>query len=176
MKIISGGQTGIDRAALDAALSLGVECGGWCPAKRWAEDGTIPERYPLSEILDGTTDERTARNVRDADGTVIFHSALPLQGGTRTTAECSAQLTKPLLLLDAGRMAVGEAAGELLRFVRQNSIEILNVAGPRASQWPGGYQFAFADFKQFFQSSSISRAPELSFIVPAHNEASELPK
>src|SRR5262249_54475239 len=59
---------------------------------------------------------------------------------------------------------------------RQNAIEILNVAGPRASQWPGGYQFAFAVLKQFFQSSSISRAPELSFIVPAHNEASELPK
>jgi len=176
MKIISGGQTGIDRAALDLALSLGVECGGWCPAERWAEDGTIPERYPLTEIPGGTADDRTARNVHDADGTVIFHLGFPLQGGTRATAECSGQMMKPLLLLDAGRMTFAEATAKLVRFVRQNAIEILNVAGPRASQWPDGYQFAFAILKEFFQAPSLSRAPELSFIVPAHNEASELPK
>src|SRR5262249_8404676 len=114
MKIISGGQTGIDRAALDVALSLGVECGGWCPAGRWAEDGTIPERYPLTEIPGGTADDRTARNVCAADGTAIMHFGLPLQGGTRITAECCAQMTKPLLLIDAEQMIVAEALEELV--------------------------------------------------------------
>jgi len=176
MKIISGGQTGIDRAALDAALSLGVECGGCCPEGRQAEDGRIPEDYPLTEIPRGTLDDRTAANVRDSDGTVIFHCGLPLQGGTRFTAECCAQMAKPLLLIDAQQKTMTEATEELVRFVRQNRIEILNVAGPRASQWPGGYRFAFATLKEFLQGPASNRTPELSFIVPAHDEASELPK
>src|SRR5690242_18785111 len=176
MKIISGGQSGIDRAALDVALSLGVECGGWCPAGRWAEDGTIPERYPLTETPGGTTDDRTARNVGEANGTVIFHPGLPLHGGTKLTANCCEQMAKPRLLIDRRQLAASAAAAELGRFVRQNQIEVLNVAGPRASQWPEGYQFAVATLSEFLQRYSQNIAPRLSFIVPAHNEEGELPK
>ena len=89
MKIISGGQTGVDRAALDAALSLGVPTGGWCPEGRLDECGIIPPHYPLQELPGGGYMERTARNVSDADGTAIFHPG-SLQGGTKATADfCS---------------------------------------------------------------------------------------
>src|SRR5689334_4147832 len=151
MKIISGGQTGIDRAALDVALSLGVECGGHCPAGRWAEDGIIPARYPLEEIPGGTTDERTAGNVADSDGTVIFHCGLPLRGGTKFTADWGAKMAKPQRLIDAEQFDPAAAAKELERFVRHNQIQILNVAGPRASEWPNGYQFALDVLKKFLQ-------------------------
>jgi hypothetical protein len=107
---------------------------------------------------------------------VIFHSNLPLHGGTKLTAECCVKLGKPLLLIDAERMTVAEATEALVRFVRQTPIQILNVAGPRASQWPEGYRFAFDVLEQFLPSARRSCPPELSFIVPAHNESSELPK
>ena len=86
MKIISGGQTGVDRAALDAALSLGMDCGGWCPEGRRDENGIIPAYFPVQELPGGGYLERTVRNVQDADGTVIFHPG-SLQGGTLATAE-----------------------------------------------------------------------------------------
>lgn len=170
MKIISGGQTGVDRAALDAALSLGLACGGWCPAGRLDEDGIIPPRYPLAELPEGGYLERTARNVSEADGTVVFHSG-SLQGGTKATADfCSAQ-GKPCRLIDATAVPPARAAAELAEFVRANQIEVLNVAGPRASQWPQGYDFVFQTLTAFFPGA----APRLSFVVPAHNEEHELP-
>lgn len=138
MKIISGGQTGVDRAALDAALSLGVTAGGWCPEGRLAEDGAIPPHYPLTELPGGGYLQRTERNVREADGTVIFHSGA-LLGGSKTTADFCAEKQKSCLLLDAASIEPGHAAELLAQFVRANRIKILNVAGPRASQWPDGY-------------------------------------
>ena len=72
MEIVSGGQTGVDRAALDAALALGMRCGGWCPAGRWAEDGPIDPRYPLRETPSGDPAQRTEWNVRDSDATLIL--------------------------------------------------------------------------------------------------------
>jgi GT2 family glycosyltransferase len=176
MKIISGGQTGIDRAALDFALSLGIKCGGWCPAGRQAEDGIIPEKYPLTEIPDGTADDRTARNVAEADGTVIFHCGLPLRGGTRFTAECALKMAKPHLLIDAKEIDPAAGATKLEQFVRENQIAVLNLAGPRASEWPEGYQFALDTLNKFFHTRSAAEPPTLSFIVPAHNEERELPE
>jgi predicted Rossmann-fold nucleotide-binding protein len=82
VKIISGGQTGVDRAALDVALKNGIECGGWCPAGRLDEFGKIPDRYPLRELEGGGFTERTLQNVKDSDGTVIIYSG-KLSGGTR---------------------------------------------------------------------------------------------
>ncbi len=170
MKIISGGQTGVDRAAFDAALSLGMNCGGWCPAGRLDENGVIPAHYPMVELPEGGYLERTARNVADADGTLIFYSG-SLQGGTKATADfCSAQ-RKPSLLIDAGEIDLERAVALIAEFVRSHQIKVLNVAGPRASQWPQGYAFVFQTLAKCFQAA----APKLSFVVPAHNEEYELP-
>lgn len=171
MKIISGGQTGVDRAALDAAMSLGVDCGGWCPEGRLDETGRIPTHYPLRELAGGGYLERTAQNVRGADGTVIFYRET-LQGGTKSTMDfCSAE-GKPFRLIDAATVSPEEAARRVEEFVRVNQIKVLNIAGPRASQWPPGYEFVFQTFTQFFRAG----APKLSFVVPAHNEEHELPE
>jgi len=99
LKVISGGQTGVDRGALDAAIELGVECGGWCPTGRLAEDGLIPERYPVVELGNGGYAERTAQNVADSDATLIISNGKPI-GGTRETMERCVEVKKPYLLLD----------------------------------------------------------------------------
>ncbi|MGI8890973.1 MAG: YpsA SLOG family protein [Chthoniobacterales bacterium] len=175
MKIISGGQTGVDRAALDTAMALGVEGGGWCPAGRLAEDGPLPPRYPLRELPGGGYVERTALNVSDADGTVIFHAGL-LQGGTRATAEFCAEMSKPSLLIDASHRSPEEAAAALESFISSHRIGVLNVAGPRESQWPLGYGFTCETLSIFLWRMAGGPMPEISFVVPAHNEEHELPE
>ena len=119
--------------------------------------------------------ERTERNVRESDGTLIVYPGSPLSGGTKATADFCAQHRKPLLLIDGSR-GPAEAAEQLAAFVRQNRIEILNVAGPRASEWPQGYEFAAETLTKFLQLPSQAKAPKLSFVVPAHNEEDELPQ
>jgi Circularly permutated YpsA SLOG family/Glycosyl transferase family 2 len=176
MKIVSGGQTGVDRAALDVALSLGVASGGWCPAGRLDENGIIPAHYPVKELPGGGYPERTARNVSDADGTVIIHSG-SLRGGTKTTADGCAEWGKPCLLIAASRVSPSQGAEQLAEFVRSRQIEILNVAGPRASEWPQGYDFAARTLAEFLNQTADGGArPKLSFVVPAHNEEHELPE
>jgi hypothetical protein len=147
LKIISGGQTGVDRGALDSALALGVSCGGWCPAGRLAEDGTIPERYPLAELANAGYAERTARNVADSDGTLVISNGEPI-GGTRETVDRCIEMRKPHLAIDCKRMQINQAVELALEFsggllsTRLGMTTTLNVAGPRASQWPAGHQFA----------------------------------
>jgi putative molybdenum carrier protein/glycosyl transferase family 2 len=175
MKIISGGQTGVDRAALDAALSLGADCGGWCPEGRLSETGKIPSHYPLRELAGGGYLERTAQNVRDTDGTVIFYWQT-LQGGTRATADFCAEFGKPSLLIDGDLGSSEEAANQIAEFVSGNAIEILNAAGPRASQWQSGYDFAREALRLFLHQRAAKVPPRLSFVVPAHNEEDELPQ
>jgi Circularly permutated YpsA SLOG family len=156
-KIISGGQTGVDRGALDAALVAGFDCGGWCPANRGAEDGEIPERYPLtplpSEIVEKGSQvretrqvaegyrARTLKNVQDSDGTVILFSAT-LSGGTLLTQKLCMREKKPFIALDAQAMTKLRAADAVARFVEEHGVAVLNVSGPRLSGWPGGYRFA----------------------------------
>jgi Circularly permutated YpsA SLOG family len=142
LKIISGGQTGVDRGALDAALDLGVDCGGWCPRARLAEDGTIPHRYPVTELSDGGYAERTAQNVADSDGTLIICNGEPV-GGTRETIERCIENDKPYLFVDPKEVPAAAAAEKALKFLRRRHIRCLNVAGPRASQWPEGHALTY---------------------------------
>jgi HAD superfamily hydrolase (TIGR01509 family) len=134
-KLVSGGQTGADRAALDFAIEHEIPHGGWCPADRLAEDGPIPSQYNLSETPSSAYAERTEWNVRDSDGTVVFSIEAALKGGTKETTEFAMKYGKPVLHLSRiGGPATPET--ELLRFIRDNQIRTLNVAGPRASAEP----------------------------------------
>jgi hypothetical protein len=141
-KIVSGGQTGVDRAALDAALAANFSCGGWAPGDRMAEDGIIPDRYPLIALPNGSYRQRTRLNVSDSDGTAIFYNEL-LKDGTRLTRNLCALLKRPYILINAREIPDPILAAEaVLRFIEDNNIETLNVAGPRASGWGDGYRFA----------------------------------
>jgi hypothetical protein len=140
IKIVSGGQTGADRAALDAAIALKIPCGGWCPADRRAEDGPISARYPLSPLPGAGYPQRTRKNVADSDGTVIF-AFDALTGGSKATAGFCRSLKKPCLVIDAGKTSANEAAILIAVFLLRHRIQILNVAGPRASKQPAIHAF-----------------------------------
>lgn len=141
-RIISGGQSGVDRGALDAALAAAFPCGGWCPAGRKAEDGVIAARYPLRELTSTDYPDRTLRNVRDSDGTLILYTGV-LSGGTRLTAELCRREHKPLQLIDAAQVSPVRAVQTVADFVTHEAIRVLNVAGPRESGWPGAHAFSF---------------------------------
>lgn len=132
VKIVSGGQTGVDRGALDAALDCGVDAGGWCPEGRKAEDGEIPARYPLIELPDSGCRQRTKRNVTDSDGTLIIYFGY-LSGGTEQTVMFCMKKKKPYLLIDAKELSVDRAAERVIQFLNESHVSVLNVAGPRGS-------------------------------------------
>ena len=132
-QIVSGGQTGVDRGALDAALECGWPCGGWCPEGRRAEDGIISDRYPLEETYSNDYRQRTEWNVRDSDGTLILHKG-PIEGGTALTGKLAADYGRPCLMVELG---VHEDIGPVQQWLEANNIRILNVAGPRESKNPG---------------------------------------
>lgn len=136
--IVSGGQTGADRAALDFAIEFGLPHGGWCPRGRKAEDGPIDERYRLTETPSHRYSQRTEWNVRDSDATVVFSIAPEVTGGTALTLALAMRLGKPSMHLSG---EVASAAGadpvqDLLDFLAAHRVSRLNVAGPRASQEP----------------------------------------
>ncbi|HPF50085.1 MAG TPA: putative molybdenum carrier protein [Draconibacterium sp.] len=132
-KIISGGQTGVDRGTLDACLDLNFQCGGSCPKNRRAEDGTIPEKYPLNELSVSDYDYRTRQNVIDSDGTIII-SGIPLKGGTLLTLNLAKDLNKPALHISSSI-----SLDIIMDWMIKNNIRTLNVAGPRQSEWEEGY-------------------------------------
>jgi len=147
-KIVSGGQTGVDRAALDAALAYVVPIGGWCPKGRRAEDGRIPDRYPLEETPTETYEQRTAWNVRDSDGTLIITDG-SLEGGTALTMREAERQGRPVLhvrINDPVPVPMIRAWGE------EWDVRVLNVAGPRASEVDGIYDKARGVLTSYLES------------------------
>jgi len=133
--VVSGGQTGVDRAALDWALHNKLPCGGWCPKGRIAEDGTIPARYPLRETWSSDYEVRTEYNVRDSSATLILYRGMMSKGVVLTKKFCL-QHEKSFMEIDLGRTYKAE---EVAAWLNDKHIETLNIAGPRESQSPGIY-------------------------------------
>ena len=140
-KIISGGQTGADRAALDFAIKHGIPYGGWIPKGRKTEDGVLPGKYHLRELPTGRYAKRTERNVLDSDGTLILSHG-PLTGGSRVTREFAERYGKPWIHINLRTTPWPQTARLVTDWISRNNIRIMNVAGPRASQDPEIYQAA----------------------------------
>ncbi|MBI4056444.1 MAG: putative molybdenum carrier protein, partial [Elusimicrobia bacterium] len=139
MKIISGGQTGVDRAALDSALECGVACGGTLPKGRLTEEGPLPSRYPLQECNSEDYSVRTELNVMCSDATLILNGG-ELSGGTQLTAQLCQKHKKPFCMVEIDRTSSPEASQTILDFLQKTRPQVLNVAGPRESKCPGIYQ------------------------------------
>ncbi len=138
-KIVSGGQTGVDRAALDVGLAFNLPIAGWCPKDRHAEDGPIPSHYPLHDTPSPNYSQRTEWNVRDSDGTLVLTCGKPT-GGTTLTIRLAKRHHKPLLVIDLDQ---NPKPSEVSSWLIQHNIHILNIAGPRQSTHPAVYQLAY---------------------------------
>ncbi len=147
LKIVSGGQTGVDRAALDAGLEGGIQVGGWCPVGRRAEDGKIPERYPLVELDSPEYDARTEQNVVDSAATLVLNLGV-LADGTALTVQLARKHRKPCLVVQLD----GDAdPGTVAEWIRKLGVKVLNIAGPRESKRPGVYESALQFVRQLLQ-------------------------
>jgi len=145
-KIISGGQTGVDRGALDFAIDSGISHGGWCPKGRICESGRIPDKYKLTETASSKYPGRTAKNVQSADGTLIFSRGKP-SGGTLLTVNFCRSFQKPQFTIDLNRPLNTQAFWD---WVAQNKVTVLNVAGPRESKQSGIRKQTAAALHQLF--------------------------
>lgn len=134
LRVVSGGQTGVDRAALEVAAFLEIEQGGWCPRGRLAEDGPIPDRFPMRETDTPDYAVRTRWNVRDSDATLII-APQPLSGGTALTANAARELGRPLRVLDP--LGPDDTLNPAVDWLVNSGVRVLNVAGPRESSRPG---------------------------------------
>ena len=150
-KIISGGQTGVDRATLDVALELGLPCGGWCPKGRKAEDGPIDPRYPLKETGSPNYPLRTEKNIRESDGTLVLTKG-PVNGGTAFTVRLAIEYEKPHLIIDLDNKIDPRIVRE---WGEKNQINTLNVAGPRESKLPGIHDQAVEFLKPIFNKTHL---------------------
>ncbi len=157
LRIVSGGQTGVDRVALNVALELRLPCGGWCPRGRRAEDGPIDERYPLWETESAKYDVRTRRNVRESDGTLVLTIGEPV-GGTALTVAVAEQEGKPLLVLDLDLQPPPEHVRE---WIKLHGIQTLNVAGPRESVCPGVGKMACDFLRKVLTTRVDSGSPHI---------------
>jgi len=132
-KIVSGGQTGTDRAGLDIAIDLGIPCGGWCPKERLSEDGKIPDIYPLTETTSKDYRKRTEMNIVDSDATLIITEGKPT-GGTALTVRLAKKHSKPCLIVD---LLSDTDVKDVSDWLNAKQVHVLNVAGPRESKHPG---------------------------------------
>ena len=153
-RVVSGGQTGVDRAALDAAIACSIPIGGWCPKARLAEDGLVPHRYPLIETPSRKYPQRTMWNVRDSHGTLILITG-PLEGGSALTARHATTLGSPHLVIDL-KVHLYDAPDLALEFIAANRIAVLNVAGPRESSRPGIYNRGYRMLRRVFEDDGGS--------------------
>ncbi|MEA3307706.1 MAG: putative molybdenum carrier protein [Elusimicrobiota bacterium] len=135
-KIISGGQSGVDRAALDAAIELNISCGGYVPRGRLAEDGPIGEKYPLTETYSSNYSVRTRLNIKYSDATLIIKEGL-LEGGTLFTFNICKKLKKPVKIVD---IEDKNTVKEMRDFINEYAPQTLNIAGPRESKNPDIYK------------------------------------
>lgn len=152
LKVISGGQTGVDRAALDAAIANGLSVGGWCPKNRRACDGIIPDQYPLVETASPEYATRTELNVRDSDGTLVL-ALTELSGGTLLTGQFAEFYARPLLIINLDAPVGIE---RILHWLHDKRITVLNVAGPRESPDCPCYQKALCYLTNLFRAVSDS--------------------
>jgi len=151
-KIISGGQTGADRAALDFAIDNDIPYGGWVPKGRRTEDGRLPVKYHLQEMPTEDYSKRTLQNVLDADGTVIISHGF-LTGGSALTREFAIQYKKHWLHIDLKELSLPEGAEKLSSWLKENEIAVLNVAGPKAGKDPKVYEAVLRLLKETFNTS-----------------------
>ncbi|MGD8449057.1 MAG: putative molybdenum carrier protein [Desulfobacterales bacterium] len=137
-KIISGGQTGADRAALDVAIQLGISHGGWIPKGRLTENGTLDDKYHLKEMASPNYNKRTEQNVIDSDGTLLISHG-KLTGGSEYTRDMALRHGRPWLHIDLDKTESFRAVKKIISWLSEHEIKILNVAGPRASKDPSIY-------------------------------------
>lgn len=142
LQIVSGGQTGVDQAALQVAIDLGIEHGGWCPRGRRCESGRIPERFRLRESHSAKYWVRTEQNVVDSDATLILHRG-PLSGGTAFTERMAIKHGRAVHCVDLAEPVAEASAADVRRWLRHHSVRVLNVAGPRESSAPGIYGHSY---------------------------------
>jgi Circularly permutated YpsA SLOG family len=156
MKVVSGGQTGVDQAALRAARDCGLEIGGWCSPGRIDEKGVIPAEFPLQETEQERSpsapavprSQRTEWNVRDSDGTLVVRGVAKEDAGTRWTIECATRYERPLLICDVD---APEASEKIQRWLAAHSIGTLNIAGPAESTSPGSGDKTYALLRRLFR-------------------------
>lgn len=155
----SGGQTGVDRGALDAAIEAGVPCGGWCPRGRRAEDGTVPARYTLRETEGEDYETRTRRNVAEADATLVLTWGPP-EGGTALTVADAEALGRPCLVVDLAANSETGAAAAAAHWLAALDGATLNVAGPRESRQPGAHAAAHRVVAALLAAQRGANGPE----------------
>jgi hypothetical protein len=154
--VFAGGQTGVDRAGLDAALVVGLPIGGWCPAKRRAEDGRIPDTYPLVETESSAYEVRTEWNARDTAATLIVADDDNALGRGTVLAIAMAKKHKKLLFISrcyrANLVRDGQEIAAIRCWLAQHQPPTLNVAGPRESRSPGIQKRATAFLVECFRA------------------------
>ena len=153
-KIISGGQTGIDRGTLSACLDHNFLCGGYCPQGRLAEDGIIPDRYPLIELPNQNYLSRTIKNIQASDGTVIIYFDY-VEGGTEKTLLHCIQESKPYKLIDATHICSDVSSKLIIEFCDRHQVNILNIAGPRASKCPLSFDYSYQSIAKVIKTIGV---------------------